>query len=39
MQAFVCGEATAAAYRIALQFEPERKGNYTATRETLRFLR
>ena len=40
MQAFVYGEATAAAYRIALQYEPERKDKYdTATRETLRFLR
>ena len=39
MQAFVYGEATAAAYRIALQFEPERKDKYDrATRETLRFL-
>ena len=40
MQAFVYGEATAAAYRIALQFDPERKAKYDdATRETIRFLR
>ena len=40
MQAFVYGEATAAAYRTAIDFAPERKQKYDrATRETIRFMR
>jgi hypothetical protein len=40
MQAFVYSEGTAAAYRIAQAFRPERAAKYeAATQQTLRFLR